>query len=83
LRPKPHVLEEGSRRIAAAGTMAEAMDGPDGIERRQGKLTARERIAALADPGSFREFMALSGAGVYETGDLIGFTPKPFVNGAP
>jgi acetyl-CoA carboxylase carboxyltransferase component len=63
--------------------MAEAMGGAEGIarQRRQGKLTARERIAALADPGSFREFGALSGAGTYEHGELIGFTPKPAVNG--
>ena len=63
--------------------MAEAMGGPEGVarQRRQGKLTARERIAALADPGSFREFGALSGTGRYESGVLTGFTPKPAVNG--
>src|SRR5580704_1398119 len=63
--------------------MAEAMGGPEGVarQRRTGKLTARERIAALADPDSFREFMALSGAGTYENGELSSFTPKPFVDG--
>jgi acetyl-CoA carboxylase carboxyltransferase component len=63
--------------------MAEAMGGPEGIarQRRQGKLTVRERIAALADPGSFREFGALSGSATYENGELTGFTPKPAVNG--
>ena len=47
--------------------MAHGMGGPEGIarQRRQGKLTARERIAGLADPGSFREFMALSGTATY------------------
>lgn len=64
--------------------MAEAMGGTEGVarQRRQGKLTVRERIAALADPGSFREFMALSGTGVYENGELSAFTPKPFVDGS-
>ncbi len=72
-------IDELRRREA----MAEAMGGAEGIarQRRQGKLTARERIAALADAGSFREFMALSGVGTYQSGELTGFTPKPFVNG--
>ncbi|MFI4974475.1 MAG: acyl-CoA carboxylase subunit beta [Caulobacterales bacterium] len=73
-------IDELRRREA----MAEAMGGAEGVarQRRQGKLTARERIAALADPGSFREFGELSGAAAYENGELTGFTPKPFVNGA-
>src|ERR1017187_7461591 len=72
-------IDELRRREA----MAAAMGGPEGTarQRRQGKLTARERIAALADAGSFREFMALSGVGTYQSGELTGFTPKPFVNG--
>ena len=63
--------------------MAEAMGGPEGIarQRRQGKLTVRERIDALADPGSFREFGALAGSAIYEDGELTAFTPKPAVNG--
>src|SRR5580692_9276528 len=64
-------------------SMAEAMGGAEGIarQRRQGKLTVRERISALADPGSFREFSALTGTGSYENGDLTGFIPKPSVDG--
>jgi acetyl-CoA carboxylase carboxyltransferase component len=63
--------------------LAQAMGGEEGVarQRRQGKLTVRERIAALADPGSFREFMALVGAGAYQGGKLTAFTPKAFVNG--
>jgi len=43
--------------------------GPAKIERqhRAGKLTARERIAALADEASFREFGLLSGPGPTKT----------------
>jgi acetyl-CoA carboxylase carboxyltransferase component len=63
--------------------LAQQMGGPEGVARqhRQGKLTARERIAAFADAGSFREFMALSGDGRYEGDALVGFLPKPFVDG--
>jgi len=72
-------LDELRRRQA----MAEAMGGQEGIARqhRQGKLTARERIAVLADPGSFQEFMSLSGDATYKNGQLTAFTPKPFVTG--
>ena len=72
-------LEELERRRE----LAERMGGPEGIARQheRGKLTVRERIAALADPGSFREFMGLAGRGVYEGDRLASFTPKPSVEG--
>jgi len=63
--------------------MAEAMGGAEGIarQRKQGKLLVRERIAAIADPGSFDEFSALAGHGTYEDGKLQHFLPKPVVTG--
>ncbi|MBI2764467.1 MAG: hypothetical protein HYX53_01000 [Chloroflexi bacterium] len=63
--------------------LARRMGGPEGIarQRARGKLTVRERIDALADPGSFREFMGLAGSGVYEDGKLADFTPKGSVEG--
>ncbi len=63
--------------------MARAMGGPEGIERQRsrGKLTARERIDGLADPGSFREFMGLSGSSNYEAERLVEFRPRPLVEG--
>jgi len=63
--------------------LALAMGGEEGVarQRRQGKLTVRERIATLADPGSFREFMALTGTAGYRDGALTAFIPKAFVNG--
>jgi len=72
-------VDELGRRRA----LAERMGGDEGVarQRRNGKLTARERIDRLADPGSFREFMALRGAGRYESDLLADFTPKPFVCG--
>jgi acetyl-CoA carboxylase carboxyltransferase component len=63
--------------------LAERMGGPEGVsrQRERGKLTVRERIAGLADPGSFREFMGLAGSGSYEGDELVGFSPKPSVEG--
>ena len=72
-------VEELKRRQA----LAREMGGAQGIarQRQRGKLTARERIDALADPGSFREFMGLAGSGTYRDGKLVGFVPKPQVEG--
>ena len=63
--------------------LAEQMGGPEGIARqhKRGKLTVRERIEKLVDPGSMREFMGLKGSAQYEGGQLIGFTPRPSVEG--
>ena len=59
------------------------MGGPEGVERqrRRGKLTVRERIAALADAGSFREFMSLTGEATYDGAELTAFTPRASVEG--
>jgi len=45
------------------------MGAPEQVRRQHehGKLTARERIAALADEASFREFGLLSGPGPTKT----------------
>lgn len=63
--------------------LARRMGGPEGIERQhsQGKLTVRERIDLLADPGSFREFSSLVGRAEYQGDQLVSFTPKPHVDG--
>ena len=63
--------------------LAEQMGGPEGIERqrRRGKLTVRERIAALADPGSFQEIGGLAGGATYEDEKLVAFTPSNTVIG--
>ncbi len=53
------LLEELRQRTA----FAEAMGGADRVARQhgRGRLTARERIAAFADPDSFSEYGALAG----------------------
>ena len=65
--------------------MAKAMGGPEKVARQHefGKLTVRERVERLVDPGSFDEIGAVAGVGQYdEAGELIGFTPSNFVFGA-
>ncbi|HRD76124.1 MAG TPA: carboxyl transferase domain-containing protein, partial [Hyphomicrobiaceae bacterium] len=47
----------------------------------QGRLTIRERIAGLADPGSFHEIGGLTGQGRYDGDRLVGVTPAPYVMG--
>lgn len=64
----------------------ELMRGMGGEERilrhhEQGKLTARERVAAIVDEGSFREFRTLVGESRYEDGELVDFLPKGMVEG--
>jgi acetyl-CoA carboxylase carboxyltransferase component len=63
--------------------LAAQMGGPEGIARQhaQGKLTVRERIARLSDPGSLREFRSLVGNARYEGDRLVAFTPKGAVEG--
>src|SRR5262245_55948727 len=64
--------------------LAKQMGGPDKVARQHefGKLTIRERIAAIADPGSFAEIGTLAGVAEYgSNGELNAFTPSNFVFG--
>ncbi len=64
--------------------MAREMGGSDKVARQHefGKLTVRERVDAIADPGSFHEIGTLAGVGRYdEEGQLESFTPSNFVLG--
>ncbi len=76
---RPEIEEIARRRELALG-----MGGPDKIRRQAaaGRLTVRERIARLADPGSFAEIGALTGFGQYDAdGQLVAMTPANFVAG--
>jgi methylmalonyl-CoA decarboxylase subunit alpha len=75
--------EEGLAELRRRRELAAQMGGAEQVKRQHehGKLTARERIAALADEGSFREFAMLAGAGVYDGDELASFTPKGEVTG--
>ncbi|HKA94391.1 MAG TPA: carboxyl transferase domain-containing protein [Acidimicrobiia bacterium] len=72
-------LEELRRRTE----LAAAMGGEEKVARQHdaGKLTVRERIDALVDPGSFHEVGALTGRAEYDDGQLASFTPTNFVMG--
>jgi len=70
--------------IEARRRLAAEHGGHDAVEKQhaRGRLTVRERIDALSDPGSFREYGAV--AGVSETddrGQLKSFTPANVVTG--
>ncbi len=73
-------IEELRRREA----LARQMGGPDKVKRQHdaGRLTVRERIEQLLDPGSFHEIGALAGRAQYDgDGALASFQPANFVFG--
>ena len=73
-------LDEIRRREA----LAREMGGAANIQRQHdaGRLTVRERIDRLLDPGSFHEIGTLAGRATYDDGgQLTAFTPSNFVLG--
>ncbi|MCH9803142.1 methylmalonyl-CoA carboxyltransferase [bacterium] len=73
-------LEELRRREA----FAEELGGPDKVERQHhfGKMTIRERIAAVADDESFHEIGKTAGVAEYDDdGNLVHLTPSNFLFG--
>lgn len=75
--------EEEVSELRRRQALAAEMGGDEGIarQRQRGKLTVRERIDAISDAGSFREFMGLTGDAQYEGQTLKSFTPKASVEG--
>ena len=64
--------------------LAARMGGPEKIQRQHdaGRLTVRERLAALLDEGSFQEIGGLAGTATYhDEGELASFTAANFVAG--
>jgi len=63
--------------------LARAMGGPEKVAKHhaQGRLTVRERIAHLLDPGTFHETGALAGKATYADGALVDFQPANVVLG--
>jgi len=73
-------LEELKRREA----FAEQLGGPERVRRQHdgGRLTIRERIEKLVDPGTFHELGKIAGTAAYDEGnELVTLTPSNFVFG--
>lgn len=73
-------IDEIHRRRA----LVEACGGAEAVARHhaEGKLTVRERIGRLLDPGTFQEVGKLAGKATYgHAGELAGFVPHPYVAG--
>ncbi len=67
-------LDELARREA----VAREMGGADKVKRQHdgGRLTVRERVVGIADPGTFHEIGAIAGKAEYDTNnDLVKLTP--------
>ena len=75
---EPEVKEINLRR-----QMALKLGGEERVERhhKQGKLTVRERIDKLTEPGSFQEVGQLAGAATWEGGKFKDIVPAPYVMG--
>src|SRR2546422_9525535 len=73
-------LDELRRREA----FAEQLGGPARIKRQHagGRMTIRERIGKLVDPGTFHEVGKIAGKAAYDTdNELEDFTPSNFIFG--
>jgi propionyl-CoA carboxylase beta chain len=76
--------EKDIEELRAREALAEQMGGPERVanQKAAGKLTVRERIAALIDPGSFHEIGKIAGKGEYGPDNaLASFRASPFVVG--
>ena len=76
--------ENEIRELRSREKLAQQMGGKEKVARQHefNKLTIRERIDAVSDPGSFHEIGSLAGVAEYDDdGKLNGFTPSNFVLG--
>lgn len=76
--------EKDIEELRAREALAEEMGGADRVARQKsaGKLTARERLAALLDPGSFHETGKIAGRASYGAdNELESFRATPFIVG--
>src|SRR5437879_6498532 len=75
--------EDGVEEVRRREELAKQMGGPEKVARQHGagRLTVRERIEALLDPGTFHEIGALAGKAEYEGTELASFRPANFVMG--
>src|SRR5256885_16061650 len=70
--------------LGRGGQLAGELGGPERVKRqhRGGRLTIRERVARLADAGTFHEMGKIAGRATYNaSNDLESFTPSNFIFG--
>jgi len=76
--------EKDIEELRAREALADAMGGADRVARQKasGKLTVRERVDALVDPGTFHETGKIAGKAEYGAdNELAAFRATPFVVG--
>jgi len=77
-------MQAALEELAFRRSEALAMGGKEAVARQHaaGRLTVRERIAGLADAGSFREIGQLTGTGSYDAHENVRkVVPAPYVGG--
>ncbi len=82
--PEPKDWHPELNELRLRERLAKEMGGPDKVARQHagGRLTIRERVDRLVDPGTFREIGAIAGKGTYdERGRLTAFTPSNRITG--
>ena len=83
-RPQPRGWEPEIAELRRREALAREMGGPEKVRRQHdnGRLTVRERVDALIDPGSFHEIGAIAGmAGYGADGALANFRASNVVFG--
>jgi acetyl-CoA carboxylase carboxyltransferase component len=80
---RPTVWGPEIEELARRRDLALRLGGPEKVARHheQGRLTVRERIDLVVDPGSFQEIGRLTGRPAYEGQELTGVTPANHVFG--
>jgi len=76
--------QEEMEELARRKILAAQMGGAEKVARHKGlgKLTVRERVDALTDPGSFHEIGSIAGKASYDAeGSMTGFIPANLVMG--
>jgi acetyl-CoA carboxylase carboxyltransferase component len=80
----PMTWEKELAELEQRKAFARKLGGAEKVARQhnEGRLTVRERIERLLDPGSFREIGTIAGRAEYdENGDLVDLVPSNFVCG--
>jgi acetyl-CoA carboxylase carboxyltransferase component len=81
---KEHVWQPELNEIERRQAFAEKLGGEENVTKQHaaGRLTARERIDHLLDPGTFHEIGEFTGSATYsDDGDLLNVTPSSIVIG--